>query len=65
MIRVVLIVACICLILSLGSLPFNLHDKPLLVVNVMAVAASAALGALAMWRLYVHHRSSVESQDDS
>lgn len=36
----VLIVACICLILSLGSLPFSLRDKPMLVVNMCSVYAA-------------------------
>lgn len=58
MARVVLIIACLCVVLSVGVLPHNLHHPAVLVVNVLGLAVSAMLAALAWWKLRAQHRDS-------
>lgn len=67
MVRVVLLIGCIGLVLSLGVLPFNLHDRSVLVVNILALSSSSALVALAVGRLYVGRRRATRESpfDDS
>lgn len=49
--RAVLIIGTMGLVLTLLALPLDLRDEAALVVDVMAIVASAALIAVAMWRI--------------
>ncbi len=54
--RAVLIIGIVGLLLALGALPLDLHASAALVVDVMAIVASAALSAVALWLVRREHR---------
>lgn len=63
MVRVVLIVAAICLVLALGALPFDLRRPAALVADVLGIGTSAALLALALFRLAGLRREEQDLED--
>lgn len=50
--RAVLIIGIIGLVLTLLALPLDRRDGAAFVVDVMAIVASAALTAVAIWRIH-------------